>query len=152
MPADPQPPAADFDERLSAPLRWWLIGFAFVVSVFVAIAFYLGPLNGAIAAAAAGGVLVAVLIAYGRLRVSADDRALTVGQSRIEWSWVAGATALNGEESHHRLGAGADVRAHLAVRPYLKENVEVTLADPADPHPYWLVGSRRATELAAAIN
>jgi Protein of unknown function (DUF3093) len=29
--------------------------------------------------------------------------------------------------------------------------VEITLADPADPVPYWLVSTRRPQQLAAAL-
>ncbi|MPN07380.1 hypothetical protein SDC9_154650 [bioreactor metagenome] len=49
------------------------------------------------------------------------------------------------------MGAGADVQAFLATRPYIRRVVEVTLADPADPHPYWLISSRHPEELADAI-
>ncbi|HEY5784856.1 MAG TPA: DUF3093 family protein [Microlunatus sp.] len=37
------------------------------------------------------------------------------------------------------------------LRPYAKEAVELTLDDPADPVPYWLVSTRRPTRLAEAI-
>lgn len=148
------PPVANpaFVERLAVPVRWWVIAVFFVVSVFIAIAFYLGPLNGALITAGSAVLVLAVLIPYGNARVTVDDRALTVGPNRIEWEWVGGAHALDAVEARRRLGPGADARAHLVVRPYLPEAVEVTIADPADPHPYWLVGSRRAGELAAAIN
>lgn len=152
MPVDPPAPAAAFREQLTVPVRWWLVALFFVVSVFVAVGFYLLPLTGLIAALVCAGVVVAVLVPYGSLTVSVDDRALTVGASRIEWTWVGGAKALDPAETRHRLGPGADARAHLAMRPYLPEAVEVTIDDPADPHPYWLVSSRRAVELAAAIN
>lgn len=141
-----------FSERLHVPLRWWFMVLFFVASAFVAVAFYLGPLNGLIVSVVLLGLVVAVLIPFGRLRIAVDDEALAVGNSRIEWQWVAGARALDAEASRRRLGPGADARAHLATRPYLNESVEVTLADPADPHPYWLIGSRAAGRLADAIN
>lgn len=152
MPAHPPAPVAEFSEQVTVPVRWWLVALFFVLSVLVAVGFYLLPTNGLIAALLCAGVIVAVLLPYGSLKVSVDDRALTVGASRIEWAWVGGAKALDAAEARHRLGRGADARAHLAVRPYAPEAVEVTIADPADPHPYWLVSSRRATELADAIN
>ena len=36
-------------------------------------------------------------------------------------------------------GVDADARAYLLLRPYLKRAVQVDLADPADPTPYWLL-------------
>lgn len=148
----PPPANPSFVERLAVPVRWWLIALFFVVSVFVAIAFYLGPLYGAIITVVAATPVAAVLLSYGSARVSVDEQALTVGPNRIEWEWVGGAQALDAPAARRRLGTDADARAHLVVRPYLSEVVEVTIADAADPHPYWLIGSRRAAALAAAIN
>lgn len=154
MPTAPQPPAARtaHRERLFVPVYWWIIVVFFLLSTFVAVAFYLGPWNGLLITAVAAGIVAAVLLPYGSATVKVDEDALTVGRSRVEWRWVARATALERAETRSRLGPGADARAHLVVRPYLAEAVEITLADPADPHPYWLVGSRQPTALAAAIN
>lgn len=147
----PRSPLA-YSERLTVPVRWWLLALFFLISVFVAVAFYLGPLNGLLLTLVCAGIVIAVLVPFGSLTITVDDEALTVGPHRIEWAWVGGAQALDAEEARRRLGPGADVRAHLVVRPYLAEAVEVTIADAADPHPYWLVNSRHSTELAAAIN
>ena len=49
------------------------------------------------------------------------------------------------------LGPGADPRAFLFTRPFLSSVVRVDLRDPADPHPYWLVSTRRPRQLAAAL-
>lgn len=139
-------------ETLFVPVGWWVIAAFFLASVFAAVAYYLGIVNGSIATAAATALVLATLLSYGGAKVIVDEQGLRVGPNHIEWQWVGGATAHDKEESRHRLGPGADARAHLAIRPYLPESVEVTLNDRADPHPYWLVGSRDATGLAAAIN
>ena len=49
------------------------------------------------------------------------------------------------------VAVGADARAFVTQRPWLSESVQVTVDDAADPHPYWLVSSRRPAQLAAAI-
>jgi Protein of unknown function (DUF3093) len=49
-------------------------------------------------------------------------------------------------------GPRADPAAHLLLRPYLKRAVYVSLADPADGVPYWLIATRHPAELAAAID
>lgn len=148
------PPASSTEhrERLFVPVAWWIIVAVFLISIFVAVAFYLGPWNGSLVTVVGVGIAAAVLLPYGSVLVTVDDKALTVGLNRIEWPWVSGATALDRAEVRHRLGPGADARAHLLIRPYLAEGVEVTLADAADPHPYWLVSSRQSVALAAAIN
>jgi Protein of unknown function (DUF3093) len=38
------------------------------------------------------------------------------------------------------------------LRPYIATAVEITLNDPDDPVPYWLVSSRRPRAFAAAVN
>lgn len=154
MPTAQPPPTAltEHRERLFVPVSWWIIVVFFLVSIFVAVAFYLGLWNGVLVTVLSAGIVAAVLLPYGSMQITVDDKALTVGPNRIEWPWVAGAAALDRTETRHRLGRGADVRAHLLTRPYLAETVEVTLADPADPHPYWLVSSRNAVALAATIN
>jgi len=45
----------------------------------------------------------------------------------------------------------ADARAYLLIRPYLRQAVRIDVEDPADPTPYWLVGTRHADRLAAAL-
>jgi hypothetical protein len=69
----------------------------------------------------------------------------------LEWDYVAGVTELDASALQERLGTRSDARAFLCVRPYLRGGVEVALADPADPHPYWLIGSRHPAQMAAAV-
>jgi Protein of unknown function (DUF3093) len=38
------------------------------------------------------------------------------------------------------------------IRGWVHSVVRVPITDPADPAPYWLLSTRRPTELAAAIN
>lgn len=144
-------PMPTFRERLAVPLWWWLVAGAFVLSVLVAAGFALGAWPGIVLTVASSALVAAVLVPYGKQRTVVDEHALTVGDSRVEWRWVADARALDADQARLRLGTGADARAHLAVRPYTPQAVEVTIDDPADPHPYWLVGSRHAEELAAAV-
>ncbi len=59
---------------------------------------------------------------------------------------------LDAEQTRRRAGVEADARAHLVLRPYVSTAVEITLDDPADPVPYWLVSTRRPEALAAALD
>ena len=49
------------------------------------------------------------------------------------------------------LAVGADARAYLLTRPYLKHAVRVEILDQADPTPYWVIGTRAPESLAKAI-
>ena len=59
--------------------------------------------------------------------------------------------ALDGQTTARMLTRDADPRAYLLTRPYIKTAVRIDVADGADPHPYWLVSTRRPGELVAAI-
>ena len=73
------------------------------------------------------------------------------GAAVIEHRYIAGARALDADQTRRRAGVDADARAHLVLRPYVATAVEITLDDPADPVPYWLVSTRRPDALAAAL-
>jgi hypothetical protein len=49
------------------------------------------------------------------------------------------------------LGVSADPLAFVVTRPWVGGAVQVVLNDPDDPTPYWVISSRRPTELAALL-
>jgi hypothetical protein len=109
----------------------------------------------AVVAWSATGVLLALLtlllLAYGAPRVDVEDGWLRAGRARIPGEYLAGAEPLDPAETRRVAGPGADARAYLLLRPYLKRAVRVTLHDDRDPTPYWLVSSRDPEHLASAI-
>jgi hypothetical protein len=139
-----------FRERLSVPVLWWVLAVGFALSLLLAIGLYLGPAWG-IGAAAAGLVAAAGLFFRAAVVIIVDHQVVRVGRAQIDHRYIAGSHALDAEATRRRGGVEADARAHLVLRPYVATAVEITLADPADPVPYWLVSSRRPEELAAAL-
>ena len=139
-----------FRERLSVPVLWWVLAFGFAVSVLLAIGLYLGPAWG-IGAAAVALAVAAWLFSRAAVLIVVDPRAIRIGRAEIEHRYIGGALALDAQATRQRSGVEADARAHLVLRPYVASSVEITLDDPADPVPYWLVSSRRPAELAAAL-
>src|SRR5918998_3014681 len=139
-----------YRERLSVPVLWWLLAAGFALSLLVGIGAYLGPVWGIGAAAAS------LLIAYGlfvraAVLIVVDSQAIRIGRAEIEHRYISGARALDAAATRRRSGVEADARAHLVLRPYVATAVEITLDDPADPVPYWLVSTRRPEALAAAL-
>ena len=61
----------------------------------------------------------------------------------IDAAHLGAAEALDAEQTRRVAGVEADARAFLLLRPYLKRAVRVEITDPADPAPYWLLGTRR---------
>lgn len=140
-----------YRERLRVPIAWWVIGMFFAVSFATAVGFALGPVVSLLGGALAAVLVAAGLLWYGGLRIEVDDASLRVGDHRIEAKYLGEALAHDTAGTRARQGPDADRRALLVLRAYVPTSVEVAIADPADPHPYWLVSTRRPAELATAL-
>ena len=140
-----------FRERLHVPVVWWLLAGGLALSLLVALGLPAGPGWG-IGAAVAGLVVAAALFRQSAVRIEVDDARIRVGRAQIEHRYIAGARPLDAEQTRRRAGVEADARAHLVLRSYISTAVEITLDDPDDPVPYWLVSSRRPEALAAALD
>lgn len=143
--------AAEYDERLSVPLRWWVQGTMLVASLWLAVVVALPPVAAWSVTAVAMALLAAWLLAYGAARVSVRDGVFRAGRATIAAPHLGRAEALDPEAARRVSGIEADARAYLLLRPYLKRAVRVEITDPADPTPYWLVGTRHPERLAAAL-
>jgi hypothetical protein len=141
----------DYDERLSAPLRWWVQGTMLVATLWLAVVVALPPAAAWTVTGVALLLLFAGLWSYGSPRVQVGDGMFRAGPARIEGHHLGIATALDAENARLVAGRDADARAFLLLRPYLKRAVRVDISDPADPTPYWLVGTRRPEALAGAL-
>jgi hypothetical protein len=140
-----------FRERLHVPVAWWLLAGGLVLSLLLALGLSAGPVWGVVAAVAGLAVATAILLGSA-VRIEVDDAMIRVGRAQIEHRYIGGAAALDAEQTRRRAGVEADARAHLVLRPYVATAVEITLDDPDDPVPYWLVSSRRPEALAAALS
>ena len=141
----------NYRERLGVPGSWWVIGMFFAVTFVTAVGFYAGPAVAAAAGLLTAAAVAAALLWYGRVVVAADEAGLHAGESLLEWAYVGEVKVLDRAGTRHRLGSGADHAAWLVVRGFVPTALEVEVADPADPHPYWVVSTRRPAEFAAAV-
>jgi hypothetical protein len=139
-----------FRERLTVPIIWWVLAGLFALSVLLAVGAYLGPVWG-IGTSVATLLVAATIFGYASLVISVSGKETRVGRATIEHAYVAGCRALDADQTRRRAGVEADARAHLVLRPYIKTAVEITLDDPDDPVPYWLVSTRHPQRLAAAL-
>jgi hypothetical protein len=139
-----------FQERLSVPIMWWVLAGLFALSVLLAVGAYLGPVWG-IGTALATMMVAAAIFVSAAVVISVDAREIQIGRASIEHAYISSSQALTAEQARQRAGVEADARAHLVLRPYVKTAVEITLDDPDDPVPYWLVSTRRPQQLAAAL-
>lgn len=140
-----------YSERLGAPASWWLVVTACVallgttlwagLSVTLAIVIYAG-LESACAL---------LLVAWGAATIEVTAGELRAGSQRLPLELIDSVTALDAEQARALRGPKADPAAYLLVRPYVPRAVYVAVAGRPAARPYWLVGTRRPAELAAAI-
>ena len=141
----------EYDERLSVPLRWWVQATMLVASFWLAVVVALPPTLAWSVTGAAGLAVGTGLWSYGAARVRVTGGEFRAGPAHIEGRHLGGVTALDADASRRLAGRDADARAFLLLRPYLKEAVRVEVVDPADPTPYWLVGTRHPERLTRAL-
>lgn len=123
----------------------------FAVSFATAVGLAVGPWISLTAGLLSAALVAGGLLWFGGLRIAVDEQGLQAGRFRLEPQYLGDVVAHDADRTRRRLGPEADRRALLVVRGYVATSVEVGVADPADPHPYWLVSSRRPEALAAAL-
>jgi hypothetical protein len=93
-----------------------------------------------------------MLLSWGRPRVEVAGGELVAGGARLALAGAGQVSVLDRAQTRAITGPRADPAAFSLIRPYLREAVYVEVTDPAAGTPYWVVGTRRPAELAAAIN
>lgn len=145
----PTPPVLPFRERLW-PRAW---GWVMVAAAAGVAALTVLPLGAGAMALASSGTLVVLLggVLLTSPTVAVRDGELVAGAAHIPVRLLGEPRVIDRAGVHAALGPGSDARDFALVRASLPGAVVVPVADPADPTPQWLVSSRRAAELAAAI-
>jgi Protein of unknown function (DUF3093) len=140
-----------YSERLRVPAGFWILGeFSAVIfastawagfSVFVAIASYVVICGGC----------AAVLLSWGRARIEVYDGELRAGSITLPLALAGEVAALDEAQTRALRGPRADPAAFMLIRPYLRLAVYIEVTGEHQERPYWLLGTRRPAELAAAI-
>jgi len=108
-----------------------------VVGIVVAIALYAGA--------------VAFLLAT-TPTIEVTDSQLRAGRAALPREFVGEAVALHGEDAFVARGQQLDSRAFTLLRGFVKDVVRVENTDPEDPAPYWVISTRHADRLVAALS
>lgn len=140
-----------YREWLLPPWWLWLVAVAFAASLAVAYGYALGAALGAAVAVAGGAVAVALLLATSpRLRV--DELGFRAGRARLPLRYVGRVAALDAETSREARTVELDPSAHTLLRTWSAPRlVIVEVTDERDPHPYWLVSTRRPEALVREL-
>lgn len=140
-----------YRERLGVPISWWLLITACVVllgttlwaglSVPVAVLIYV-----VLECAAA-----ITLLAWGSARIEVTQSELLAGSQLLPLTRIAHAAPMDTSQTRALRGPRADPAAFFLVRPYLPQAVYVEIVGRPAERPYWLIATRKPTELADAI-
>jgi hypothetical protein len=139
-----------YQERLGAPWPVWLLVVGLCGVLAVAYGYVLGDAWGVavFVATVAGSAALLVLTTP---RVHVDDRVLRAGRARLPVRHVGRIVPLDAQRTRELRGPKADPAAHLCTRGWISTSVLVEVDDDEDPHPYWLVSTRRGHDLARAL-
>jgi hypothetical protein len=83
--------------------------------------------------------------------IEIDENVLRIDNAHIELKYLGEVTILDADAMRLARGRNADPAAFLAIRFWSSRGVLVRIKDLRDPTPYWLISSKRATELAAVL-
>lgn len=143
--------SATYRERWLVPWWWWpaALGLAALVAAEIH-----GGVPGSRAVLPYAVLLPSalLLLAVGsRGGVTVRDGLLHVPGARVPVSLLSNGATLDRRALRLQTGPMADRRAFVVSRPWLHTAVLLLMDDPADPTPYWVVGTRRPAELLAAL-
>jgi hypothetical protein len=134
-----------YQERLWAPLSWAAIALG--GAVLVAVSFRENLLL--LAGLPALGVVALLALSRDQLRV--EDGVLHVPGARAPLAAFGPAEVLDRAQLRERMGIRAHRDAWVRVKPWARAAVLLTVDDPGDDTPYWLIGTRHPMDLAVAM-
>jgi hypothetical protein len=138
-----------YEERLRPSATMWLL---VPVGAFMAGAatFPLG-LGVAVAVGLAVGVVVVAALLWSRPVIAVGPEGLHAGRAFLEAEHLGDIEPLDVEATRAALGPQLRADAWLLHRSWVRTAVRVQVKDEADTTPYWVVSTRRPSELATVL-
>lgn len=139
-----------YRERLW-PTPWLFVALLLVIP---AVSMMLLPINAPIALPVAIVVYIilsAILFATAP-SIRVENGELIAGSARIPVSLLGEAQILDADALRRAIGPGLDARAHLLIRGTIHRGIKITVTDPADPAPYWVLTTRNPRTLVDALD
>jgi hypothetical protein len=136
-------------ERLVPSAAGWfgVVAFAAVLAVALTVA---GPTVAVVTGVVA--LVVGCAIAWWTSPVvEVRDGILSAGGTSIPTALLGEVVTLDRDGVREQMGTGWDARAFACLRTWTGGAVRMTVLDPEDPTPYWVVSTRRPDDVAAAV-
>jgi hypothetical protein len=147
-----------FHERRRVPVWWWFVAVAVAVPSVEVVVVYAPDMEshgGWLLAVGVGlgtvAAIAAPLLAMSRSDVEVRAAGLRADRDFLPAGAIGRVRPLDPNVMRDVLGRDARADARLSIKPWLRAGVQIEVVDPADPTPYWVVATRRPTELAAVL-
>jgi hypothetical protein len=140
-----------FREVIRTP--FWLIAFIYFLFLSLVVAVWAAIGNQpALLTWVASTLILVLIVQKSALTIEVDDKELRAGPAHIDLKYIGQVTALESMEMGRLRTRDADPASYLIFRFWRSTGVKVELNDPRDQTPYWLITSKRNTELAKILN
>ena len=139
-----------FQERVLPSFGFFLM----LLLLPLAISLVFLPINAAIGfLIAVSAYFVAILMALiNSPLIALDSSGLHVSKVSIPANLIRGAKVIEPKEVFAERGTRLDARAYTRFQIGVSSLIRIEIADAKDPTPYWLISTRKAEELAVALN
>jgi len=129
---------------------WAFIGFLYLTLVIA----LLVSINTGATVATMSPVAILILFFWrnSALSITVTKGWLIVGKAAIERAFIAQCEVLDEAQMRKQAGPDFNPDSYLQLRAWLRQGVKITLRDPRDPTPYWLIASKNPQELARVLN
>ena len=139
-----------FKEVIRAPL--WLIAFVYFLFLSMVLSIWAALGNTpAIITFAALTIWLIYLYFRTALKIEVDQTHLRVGHAAIEHIYIGEVEVLTPTQVKLVRTRDADPLAFLAIRFWSSKAVKVQVLDARDKTPYWLITTKKGTELRKAL-
>ena len=139
-----------YREVIHAPLWLLAIIYFFLLSIVLSVWAALG--NNPALITLVGVTLLLVLFYFkSALTIEVDEIEVRVGNAHIEHRFIGEISFLNNADVKRVRTRDANPSAHLEIRFWVSEGVQLFVHDDRDSTPYWLISSNKALDLVKAL-
>ena len=140
-----------FKEVLRPPI--WVLAFIYFLLLSLVIAIWAAFDNNVALVAFITATIAIIYIAIAmRSTITLDGDELRIDRAHIDIKYLGSATVLDSPAMRLLRTRDADPAAYLAIKFWMPKGIKITVVDPRDPTPYWLITSKRGEELATLLD
>jgi hypothetical protein len=138
-----------FREVILPPL--WLIAFIYFMLFSTVLAIWAAFDDTVASISAVIAILLGVIAIFKTRREIVVTDELRIGRAHIPLQYLGEVVELDHKEFGYERTRGADPAAYFAIIFWLSRGVKVKVIDDRDSTPYWLISTKRGSELAHAL-